>query len=356
VAIDETSVEFVHLPCAPRYRKNSLLGRVFGQVVLSLCFVVSIVRNVRRKDVLFSGTNPTLLLPVIGLLRPLLGFKWMLLVHDVFPESLIPAGILKADSTVYRALKVVFDRAYGSCDALISIGRDMCAILAKKSPSTVRIDYVPNWVDVDQVTAPETLEAALQAKDEVAGTVRFQFFGNLGRVQGIDVLLDAVSRMTSSAAKVTFVGGGAAQGSVLSYIDKNPNGKVSWQAAVPFERNNEILFDCDISIASLTQGMFGLGVPSKAYFSLAADRKLLVVGDVGSELHLLILENPAVGWFCESGDAEGLAKTMDLICDGMDLASRGRSRSLVLEGHSPESAIKAIAVAIVGTNSRDTRP
>ncbi|MGY0522940.1 glycosyltransferase family 4 protein, partial [Pseudomonas aeruginosa] len=66
-----------------------------------------------------SGTNPALLLMTFPLLRYALGFKWVLLVHDVFPENLVPAGVLKKDSIAYRLVRRLFSFIYSSADRLV---------------------------------------------------------------------------------------------------------------------------------------------------------------------------------------------------------------------------------------------
>ena len=60
--------------------------------------------------------------------------------------------------------------------------------------------------------------------------------------------------------------------------------------------------------------MKGLGVPSKAYFSMAADKLLLVVSDDGSEL-VQVVDEFNIGWSCDSENPASLADLIDNICE-----------------------------------------
>ena len=71
---------------------------------------------------------------------------------------------------------------------------------------------------------------------------------------------------------------------------------------------------CDVALITLEKGMVGLGVPSKAYFSMAADRPLLAVMESDAEIALMVKENN-IGWVCDPGNPVALAALIDKICE-----------------------------------------
>ncbi len=42
---------------------------------------------VKKDSIVFTGTTPILLLFVLFIIKKFLNFRWILLVHDVFPEN-----------------------------------------------------------------------------------------------------------------------------------------------------------------------------------------------------------------------------------------------------------------------------
>ncbi len=323
-----------------KYNNKNLVSRLFGQVTQSLFFAKAIIQNVRRGDVIFSGTNPALLLLLISTLKVIKGFKWVILVHDVFPENLVAAKVIRSKSIFYRIVKYLFDKAYSSADTLIAIGRDMRDLLAMKTMAQKKIEYVANWVDLEDVIPLAKDCSELVCKLGVDDKVVFQFFGNLGRLQGIDNLLNAISLVKNKKAAFVFIGSGSEESLVLDFMKSNPAKNISHLSGVPFSLNNVALSSCDIAIVSLTKGMNGLGVPSKAYFSLAADKPLLVIADKDSELSILISEEAHLGWSCETGKPEKLASLIDEICNHINLTSSGNCRGVVKQKYGYENAIE----------------
>lgn len=317
------------------YSKTSALSRLRGLVGLSASLMRGAWRALGRGDIVFTGTNPPFLLLLLALLRPILGFRWIVLVHDVFPENLLPAGLAWRDSIGFRVAKRLFDAAYRRADALVSIGRDMSELLARKTGKPDAVHFVPNWVDLDAF-------AVARRSGDAPDKVVFQFFGNIGRLQGIDCVLAAIARVKRRDAAFRIVGDGAMAQAVRAFVAAHPGIDIRFDPPVPMSRNHEVLADCDVAIVALAPGMKALGVPSKAYFSMAADKPLLLSLDRGCELHRMVEDHPEAGWFCEAGDVEALATLFESI-GGEDLpARRGRVRRLVETHYSRPGAIGRI--------------
>src|SRR5690606_9779854 len=100
----------------------------------------------------------------------------------------------------------------------------------------------------------------------------------------------------------------------------------------------QVLDLADISIVSLAPGMKGLGVPSKTYFNLAADKHVLYIGEPGSEVWQLIEDNPEIGWAFESGDEERLITFLNALSKSELASSDGRLRHFV-EQHNVEDRL-----------------
>lgn len=334
------SAAYISVSGINNYKKSGLFSRVLGQMALSFLFVKSIIRHVKKGDVVFSGTNPSFMLLFISLLKPRIGFKWTLLVHDIFPENLLPANIISSKKNMsYQFLKCIFDSAYSKADSLIAIGRDMEELLIRKTGDRSKIQYIPNWVDLDDVTL-ERPSPPGYFPSERGKRIVFQIFGNLGRVQGVNLLLEAISKVKSKNAAFLFIGSGVAASAIRDFISLNPELDVAYVPNLPFEKNNEGLSACDVAIIPLAPGMLGLGVPSKAYFSMAADKPILVIGDEGAELQLLLRENQDIGWFCQSGNTDELALIIDKICSISLVAMAKKPRALMAEKYNYTSAIE----------------
>ena len=104
-------------------------------MLISFRFFIKIIKNVKKQDLVFTGTTPIFLLIVIYFAKKMIGFKWVLLVHDVFPENLVAAKVLKKENFLYKILKKVFDVFYAAPEKLIVIGQDMKNLVRYKNKS-----------------------------------------------------------------------------------------------------------------------------------------------------------------------------------------------------------------------------
>lgn len=313
------------------FDKDNLIMRLLGQLRLSFLFVRQLIKEVKAGDLVVSGTNPALLLMLMPWAKAFIRFKWCLLVHDVFPENLVPAGIVKKDSLFYRFLEKYFERVYSRADLIFVIGRDMKALVEKKTGSKREVVYIPNWVSSQDLQSISRNDSRILQSLGWQEKVVFQFFGNLGRVQGIENIVKAIPLVRSERAAFLFIGAGAKAHLVQSFIATHDGKNVVYLGSLDQADKDQGLAACDVALVTLEKGMAGLGVPSKAYFSMAADRPLLAVMDSYAEIALMVSEYQ-IGWTCEPSDPRALAHVIDEICAIQEL-STARSPREVFESN-----------------------
>lgn len=290
--------------------KKKIIQRFLFELIISLRFLLKILLNVKKGDVVFSGTTPILLLPVIFFAKKIKKFKWILLVHDVFPENLIAAKVLKENNYIFKILKKLFDVFYGAAEKRIVIGQDMKILIDSKVGKFDSI-VIQNWIDHDDIL--------LQSKfdNDILKNLNWQnsqpvlsFFGNIGRVQGIHNITDALSMMEADQRPyMLFIGDGAYKNELNDTLLKLNDPKLKYIGPIdPLEKSNG-LNACDISIVTLAEGMYGLGVPSKAYYAMAADKPILAIMDENSEVALMVKKHK-LGWVVPAGDSQKLLQTL----------------------------------------------
>lgn len=324
---------------------SGVLKKVLKQVRVSFDLVFQLYKAIRKKSVVFTGTNPPILLCLMPLLRGLFGFKWVLLVHDVFPDNLLAAGLIKKSNPIFKSAKYYFSWVYAAPDRLLCIGRDMEALLHQKTGGRARTVFVPNWANGDDVYPVPRRELEFFENYGWSDHVVFQFFGNIGRVQGVDNLLKAISLVKAENAAFIFIGGGAMVPVVERFIEAHPSKLIKFIGPMPLNQKNKGLAMCDVALVSLEAGMFGLGVPSKSYFSLAAGKPILAAVDAGSEIGLMLDEYP-VGWRCDPGSPEQLAAAIDEICRAPERISEKTPREIFLKNYSEDVVLGQISATL----------
>lgn len=342
-----------------KHDKNNLCSRLLGQIRQTLSFLRALRLEIGESDIVFSGTNPIITLFAMSTLRFFKSFKWLVLVHDVFPNNLVPAKVFRESSLAYRFLSVISHFAYRGPDYLICIGRDMKNLLALKlkKDASVKLKYVPNWAPVDNIEVHPKRENEIIKSLGWADKIVFLFFGNMGKLQGISNLLDAIQLSSNEQSRFLFIGSGAEE-NLVSKVANRVNleagyEKIHFFGSLALEDNNSGLNACDVALVSLSVGMFGLGVPSKAYFSLAADKPIIYIGDSGSELDILLGEYD-LGWYCEADNSHDLASLFNSVTTNFieSTAPRFNTRN-VLEGKLSEQASLSSISAVLEKLSKE---
>ncbi len=287
--------------------------KIIKQIRVTLEIAVKILAKTDERVVVFSGTNPVLLLAILPWLKKIKKFKWILLVHDVFPDNLAVAKKIDYQNLLYKILKKHYAWIYSIPEKVICIGRDMQKTIAHKIGREAGIYYASNWVNECDVLNIPRNQHELFKEFGWENKVVFQFFGNIGPLQGIDNILNGIKKVTAKNSSFIFIGGGSYVSKIKEFIKENPGIDIKYYGPIPWEKKSEGLAFCDIAMISLESGMLGLGVPSKTYFSLAAGRPILAIVDRQSEIAMLIDEHP-VGWRCEQASPASLAELIDSIC------------------------------------------
>jgi glycosyltransferase involved in cell wall biosynthesis len=284
----------IHRVNSNGYNKNILFTRLIGHFIVSLKMLLSMLKKIPRNSEVLIVTNPALLFLFSSFFIQKKNWKVKLLVHDVFPENLLVSGVLSSKSSpLFLLLQYIFNKAFLKMETIIVLGRDMKTIFERKIGFEKRIEIIENWADLDNINFNENK----------SNNKKFLFAGNLGRVQGIETLLNVIKKIKSDGFEFLFIGNGAMGKYVKNYIIDNELINVKKIGWLPRIAQNEFLTKSTIGVISLEEGMYGLGVPSKLYNLLAAGKPIFYIGDKNSEIHLIMQEHE-IGWFAEANNHE----------------------------------------------------
>ena len=288
--------------------KNKLLGKIINLITISLSIFLAALFRFRRGDIVIVVTNPPLLPYLTALACRVRGARFILLVHDVYPEILTRLGILKPQSIPLRLLNHASVWLYQSADRILVLGRDMQSLVAEKlSSRRDRVVIATNWASSEMIVpAPRgnnQLLDTLHLKDKFV----VEFFGNMGRPHCIEDLLDA-AELVKPDPEIHFllVGWGVKKVWVVKEKRARKLDNMTIIDPLPREQSCDVQNACDIAINTLSSDMSGISVPSRTYNVMASGKPMLAVCDDDSELAAVIHEE-RIGWVVPPGRPDLLA-------------------------------------------------
>ena len=264
------------------FNKNSLFSRTIGFIYVSLSFFFFLLKKMKKNEDLLIVTNPAPFIILAAILTKLKKANLKILVHDVFPENTISAGIFKSQNAIgYQFLQVLFNKAYSTAQKIIVCGRDMQDIFLKKIKG-IDVTVITNWAETDILSPQSPLSNH---------KIIFQFAGNMGRVQGLEELMMILCEIKNPLIEFHFIGNGAYKEKIETIKNKFQLDFV--KIFPPFLRENqlEILNNCSVGVVTLSNGMYGLGAPSKSYNIMAVGKPIFYIGEKNTEIREMILEN-----------------------------------------------------------------
>lgn len=268
----------------PRFNKDNKVQRLLAFAIIAFRFGWHALRNVKKDDSVLTVTlTPGFFMLLLYLLRCIRRFQYILLVYDVFPDNLIPGGIGEG-KLWFKFLKGIFTNVYKKVDKIITIGCDMKERISWMTHRTDNITIIQNWADETVVKPKDKSSLEITKKLGLQDKIVFAFIGNFSKARSIENLLEIADKIKNSLVRILFLGKGLSLPLIQDYIKKKPNGKVIYGGAFSIQDQVYYLNACDIALITLGKKMFGIGVPSKAYYNMACGKPLLVAAENETEI------------------------------------------------------------------------
>lgn len=319
--------------------KNTVKGKIESILSSSIKLSREVKRKVKKEDKVLMVTNPFPLIVFMARLKKKIGFELNVLVHDVFPENAKPSNIYVPCEFL---VKRIFDRAYANVDVLIALGRDMKKVLTAKVRSAKtppRIDIIENWADTDTIRP---------LGNSISEKIVVEYAGNIGRGQGIKYFIDIFNEVNRPFLQFDLYGTGALENFLKKNVVDQRIENIFFHGPYFRSQQCEVLNSCDIALVTLSEGLYGLGVPSKTYNIMAAGKAILFIGHPESEIALMIKEK-SIGFVFAPSDKKGISEFLDSLMDlnKHQLKEMGeRSRQVAEEEYSKEIILEKFMRAI----------
>lgn len=340
----------IHRVQDSKLNKNIFLWRILKLIILGLRLFFKSASLVKKNDTVIVVTNPATIIFLISILRILKKFELVILVHDVFPENLVVAKVLKSGNFLYKITLSLFNWAYRKADKLVVIGRDMDQFmrlkLGSKCPSIV---FIPNFADCNEIRPQPKWQNKILIENCLCEKFVLLYTGNIGRAQDINNILKTMELLKKmEKIHLLIIGDGANTALVKQFIKEKCLSNITLLPAIAREFSNDFLNAGDIGLVSLQKGRKGIAVPSKTYTFLAAAKPILAVVDKESEIYRMVTESNC-GWLSDPGEPASLRDLIIQICDSeKEIITKGViARNLALEKYSVEKIIAQFQIILL---------
>jgi colanic acid biosynthesis glycosyl transferase WcaI len=286
--------------------KAALIRRAAAEASFTMRAFLALLKHLQRGDVVLTVTAPFTLPYAVAAAARLKHARSVLIMHDLYPEVLVMAGLLQAGSMVTKLMRSTNSLMFRGLNAVVTIGRDTEEhLLRYKGMTREKIWFIPNWATLVPGVRPIRDDNGYRP----AGA-RFVvgLSGNLGFTHDPITVFDAAARLLRDDPDIHFLLSGWGIGferlRALQAEASLPN--VTLLERVPEENLEEFLSAADIWLIPYLKNVAGVSVPSRFYNLLAIGRPVIIISEPDAEAALTVEEH-GLGWVVTPGSPDELA-------------------------------------------------
>lgn len=297
------------------FNKNRIIGRILNakSCFLSMFFKMFFTK---KGDLLVFNTNPALL-PFLGVIsNKLRGQKYVILIHDLWPELPAHTGMIRKGGLVYRFIDFInkLSIKYASCIIVLS-GKMKELVLKKESGKKNDIHVIHNWADARRLFPVPRANNKLIEELGLRDKKIVMYSGNLGRYQPLEVMIEAANELKDREdIKFIFAGDGGKKRKLQDMAVSMGLKNVIFIPFQTLDRLAESLSMADVSLIGIYPNNEGVIMPSKLYGLLAVGKPIICISDPTSEV-IDILKKSGAGLHSDISDPKELAKNIAELID-----------------------------------------
>ena len=307
--------------------KAALGKRAMAELLFTVRMFFVLLARLRRGDVALTVPAPFMLPYAFAAAAKLKGARSLLIMHDLYPDVLVMAGMLKPESLLAKAMHALNAPMFRALDSVVIIGRDSEKLLLRyRGMTRDKIRFIPNWATLSRgvraVDPANPYRSALSARFVVG------LSGNLGFTHDPVIVFEA-ARLLRDDQDIHFLlsgwGIGFDQLRAMQAEARLPN--VTLVDRVEDDQLETFLSAADVWIIPYRKNVAGVSVPSRFYNLLAIGRPVILVSEADAEAALTVIEHD-VGWVVEPGRADELAQAVGRAANASDPQRAGRAADI----------------------------
>jgi colanic acid biosynthesis glycosyl transferase WcaI len=338
--------------------KLTTMKRVLHEVTFgfsSLCRTLLL----RRADVYVVISPPLGLGLVAWIATTVKRSRFLFHVQDLQPDSAAGLGMVKTG--VFLRLMYACERfAYGRAAGVSGISSGMIDAFAGKGVPARKVFLLPNWLRSTAVSPLPAQVAEFRKEYAIPEEALLAVYsGNLGRKQGLEILLDAAeilrTRLVAGRPIVLIVAGNGADQEILrERLARHPLENLRLLPLQPADKYQTMLRAADVALVTQMPGTGQVCFPSKLLSVLSAGLPVITTADETSDLARAVREG-GFGVNVPASSPVLLAEALREAAENPRFLTEWRIQTHWVERFSPDAMLPKFEAAVRSVAAIDRR-
>ena len=252
---------------------RSAIGRVANYISFAIS-TTTLALLLKKPDVVYVYTPPmTAALPAV-ILKFLRGVPFVPDIQDLWPDTLAATGMIN-NRRILRLIGGWTDLALRQAARIIVLSEGFRRRLIERGINTP-ITVIPNWAPPEIVDVAKNL---LPPEPADTGPFTILFAGNMGKAQGLGIVIDAarILHARNSPIRFAMIGGGVEADLLKARAAEFRLNNIAFHAPRHPSQMGEIFAEADALLVHLRDDpLFAITIPSKTQAYLAIGKPILL--------------------------------------------------------------------------------
>jgi glycosyltransferase involved in cell wall biosynthesis len=286
----EDGINVLRIKTLPHHRANFVI-RGIAQLTMPYIFFQAIKKNIKEKiDVVILHSPPLPLTISAYKTKKFYQAKYILNLHDFFPQNAVDLGILK-NKPIIKFFESMERKAYRNADLIVTPSGEHKNFLQKnRGVAGEKIFVIPHWIDTkpfEKAKRTGKFRKLYGLEDKLI----FLFAGVFGPSQGLDLIIRVAQKLKDNKEICfLFVGDGSDKNRLLDLVKSYDLQNVIFKPFVSKEDYPELAKDSDVGVISLSAKNTTPAVPAKLLGYLAAALPVIAFVHKESDIHRIVRE------------------------------------------------------------------
>ena len=262
--------------------------------------------------------------PSALLLCKLSGAKGILHIQDFELDAMLGLGMARQGglrAIICQAVESFFMKRF---DAISSISNSMVLKAKEKSSYLKPVIFFPNWTDVEFIKPDVNASELRQRWGISVDTKVILYSGNLGKKQGLEMLIQAAFLLKEESDVLFLIMGDGVERKWLSDEAKKLNlNNICFDGLQPYEDLPALMAIADIHVVMQKRGVADGVMPSKLATILSAGGHAIITAEPSTELGKLCNKYPGIAELVEPENVDVFVKAL---CKMLAEIRNGRPR------------------------------
>jgi glycosyltransferase involved in cell wall biosynthesis len=313
-------------------------GRIRGKAINGILFTLRsflhIIKNVKGNDVVLLTSAPPFLSIAGYLGHLLLGFPYVCLMYDIYPDIAIALGVVNKNHWLAKFWWTINRKIWQKSKGIIVLSPTMKERVVEICPQIAdKVSVIQSWGDPDFILPIAKKDNWFAKEHNLDSKFTVLYSGNMGRCHDMDTILATAQQLKNEPIQFVFIGGGPKRESFMENVNRLGLKNFLF---LPYQDKNVLPYSltaCDLSLVSIEAGLESLITPSKLYPALAAGRPIGAICPKNSYLRQLVADG-GFGASVDNGDSNSLSMFILKLKSDRQLAEKmGNASRQYLQSH-----------------------